>query len=199
MTQPGFILRNLLRTVWFFIIGFIPRFAVAQQTNISDFVLFGGSGPCATCAVNFGSSVSINGGSTGSYKTVKSTGNTFISGNIFSGGTINLANGNTVNGRITAANSPTVTGSILSVGTGALLKGNIDIQGNIVVSGGTVSGKVTHPAGTTYTGPTPALGNVTGTPSLPTLPQCLLLPISLPRVRKILQPRKQLLRVLIII
>ena len=60
MTQPGSILRILLRTISFLIIGFIPRYAIAQQTNISDFVLFGGSGSCATCAVNIGSSVSIN-------------------------------------------------------------------------------------------------------------------------------------------
>ena len=33
-----------------------------------------------------------------------------------------------------------------------------------------VSGKVTHPAGTTYTGPLPGGGNITGTPALPVLP-----------------------------
>jgi hypothetical protein len=101
---------------------------------------------------------------------IQTTGNPTLTTNTFRGGTINLASGITVNGRITAANSPTITGTILNVGTGASLKGNIDVQGNIVVSGGTVIGKVTHPAGTTYSRPTPTLGNVTGTPSLPTLP-----------------------------
>lgn len=44
------------------------------------------------------------------------------------------------------------------------------MNGNVVVSGGTVSGRVTHPTGTTYTGPAPAGGNIVGVPAIPTLP-----------------------------
>ncbi|HEY2349756.1 MAG TPA: S8 family serine peptidase, partial [Puia sp.] len=150
-------------------IGFLPQLLSAQQTNITDFVLFGGSSSCATCAVTLGSATAIT-GSIGSYHIVQSTGNASVTGNMYSGGTVKLSNGNTVTGRITAANIPAVTGTILSAGTSSLLKGNIDVNGNIVVGGGTVSARVTHPAGTTYSGPAPTLGNVTGNPSLPTLP-----------------------------
>ena len=101
---------------------------------------------------------------------IQSTGNASITGNIYSGGTIILANGNTVGGRISAANTAALTGTILNVGSSAKLNGNIDVNGNIVVSGGMVSGMVTHPPGTTYTGPTPGMGNVIGTPGLPALP-----------------------------
>ena len=154
----------------------------AQQLNISDFVLFGGNGNCPTgagqsavpspgCGVQVGSSSSIQGGSVGSYKLVKSTGTSTFTGNIYSGGTVVLANNNTVTGKITAANSLNTTGTILSVGSSANLGGNIDVNGNIVVGGGTVTGRVTRPTGKTYSGPVPAGGNITGTPTLPILPQ----------------------------
>ncbi len=61
MTQPGFAQRIFLRILSILIIGLIPRFSIAQQTKISDYVIFGGSGSCTTCAVNIGSSTSING------------------------------------------------------------------------------------------------------------------------------------------
>ncbi len=156
--------------------------AGAQQLNITDFVLFGGNGNCPGgpgqsvapspgCAVQLGSSTSIQGGSIGSYTLVKSTGNATVTGNIYSGGTVVLANSNTVTGKITAANTANSTATILSVGSSANLGGNIDVKGKIIIGGGTVSGRVTHPSGTTYSGPAPAGGNVTGTPTLPTLPQ----------------------------
>jgi len=56
------------------------------------------------------------------------------------------------------------------VGATAKLGGNIDALASISVSSGTVSGKVTHPSGSTYTGPVPAGGNVTGSPTIPTMP-----------------------------
>jgi hypothetical protein len=85
----------------------------------------------------------------GSYKLVQTTGKVSVTSNIFSGGIVNLANGNTIGGKITAANNPVSAGTILNVGSSAQLNGNIDVQGNIVVSGGTVVGKVTHPSATT--------------------------------------------------
>ncbi len=143
----------------------------AQQTTMKDFVLFGGTNSCATGYVQLGSSANIQGGSIGSFKMVKSTGGATINANIYSGGKIILANSNAVTGRITAANSPVVSGTILSIGSSANLGGNIDVNGNIIVGGGTVSGIVTHPSGTTYSGPAIGARNVTGIPSLPGLPQ----------------------------
>ena len=143
----------------------------AQQTTMKDFVIFGGNSSAATGYVQLGSSSSVQGGYVGSYKLVKTTGSTTINANINSGGTITLANSNVVSGKITAANSPVVAGTILSVGSSTNLGSNIDVNGNIVIGGGTVSGIVTHPSGTTYSGPAIGTRNVTGTPTLPILPQ----------------------------
>ena len=149
----------------------------AQTLPISDFVLFSSNGGAGTTippspgyGVQLGSATTITGGSIGSKKLMKTTGTSTITGNIFSLGTVVLANSNSVSGKITAANSPSISGTILSVGNSANIGGNIDVNGNVVVGGGTVSGKVTHPSGTTYTGPTPGGGNVNGVPTLPSLP-----------------------------
>ena len=137
----------------------------AQQLKISDFVLFGGK-----AGVEISSSTNIQGGAIGSDTIVKTTGNSTLNTNIYSGGTVQLNNSNIVTGKITAANSKALTGTILSVGSSANIGGNIDINGNIVIGGGIVSGKVTHPAGTTYNGPIPVGGNIIGIPTLPVLP-----------------------------
>ncbi|MEO8412677.1 MAG: MBG domain-containing protein [Ginsengibacter sp.] len=155
----------------------------AQQTQITDYVIFGGkTAPGQTMpaspgyGVLIGSSCNVKGekiaGSIGSYHLVKSTGGlvvgtTSMPGNIFSGGTIQLANKNVVTGRLSAAGS---TGTVISVGSNATIGGNIDANGNITVDGGTVSGEVTHPEGATYLGPSPFGGIITGTPNLPVLP-----------------------------
>lgn len=168
---------------FYFFSFFLPGYsynAKAQQLPITDFVLFGGNGTCPGtgqtppqlpgCGVQLGSSTNIQGGAIGSFRLVKSTGNTTLNTNIHSGGTVQLANSNTVTGKITAANNAGLGGTILSVGSSANLGGNIDVNGNIVIGGGTVTGKVTHPSGTTYSGPAPAGGNITGPLSLPILP-----------------------------
>src|SRR5258706_8538800 len=159
----------------------------SQQTSITDYVIFGGqktSIPPQTAplapgyAVQLGSSCNIQGGSIGSYNLVKSTGNLTLGTNIYSGGTIQLANSNVVTGKITAANLTTLPlplpagSTILSIGSSTNIAGNIDVNGNIVIGGGTVSGIVTHPLGTTYSGPVPVLPavEVTGLPTLPILP-----------------------------
>src|SRR5262249_34970776 len=148
-----------------------PSLMFGQQLKITDFVIFAGNGNCATCTVSIGPTSSVTGGSIGSSRLVQTTGSSnVISSNIYSAGTAVLTTNNKVTGNITAANSASLGGNILSVGTGAQLLGNIDVNGNIVVSGGTVSGRVTHPLGTTYTGPAPGQGNVVGTPNLPFLP-----------------------------
>jgi hypothetical protein len=149
----------------------------AQQTSISDFVIFGGSknsgheaNSAPDCGVQIGSASTIRGGSIGSYGLVKSTGNLTANTNIFSGGTIQLANGNVVTGRIAAANYPYIAGTILSIGSSTSIGGNIDVNGNIIIGGGTLSGNVTHPTGTTYTGPSIGSRNIIGAPALPVLP-----------------------------
>ncbi|MDH4298146.1 MAG: hypothetical protein OEV74_17850, partial [Cyclobacteriaceae bacterium] len=149
-------------------------FAQSPQPKMSDFVLYSGNGGAGTTtpanpgyAVQLGSSVNVTGGSIGSSILVQTTGNAAIRGNIFSKGAIVLANGSTVSGDIAASNT-------ISVGSNALLGTNttnrIDANGNIVVGGGTVYSKVTHPQGTSYTGPAPQGGNIVGPPTLPVYP-----------------------------
>jgi hypothetical protein len=160
---------------------FFSGVAISQQTNISDYVIFGGTNSvlpgqqsCNTpgYGVIFGASSNIQGGSIGSYKLIQSTGTASVTSNIFSGGTVVLANSNTVSGRITAANlSALKTGTtILSVGAGASLTGNIDVNGDIVISDGTVSGIVTNPTGSIYKLGKNSISNTKGNPNLPGLP-----------------------------
>lgn len=152
----------------------------AQVTQITDYAMFSGNGGPGTTnpgasgyGVILGSSTNINGGNIGSYALVQTTGGASFSGNIYSGGKVILANGNSVTGRITAANSAALSGTIFQAGSSQILSGNIDVNGNIVVGSGTVTGIVTHPTGTTYTGPNIGANNHVGTPSLPTLPALL--------------------------
>ena len=159
-------------------IGFAQQ---SPQLQMSDFVLFSGAGGPGTAncyspgyAVQIGSSSTINGGTIGSLKLIYTTGPVTVTGNVFSKGTIELANNNVVKGNIAAANSFNSSGTVLSVGNSANLglstANTIDVKGKIVVGGGTVTSKVTHPVGTTYYGPAPAGGNITGVPTLPTFP-----------------------------
>jgi hypothetical protein len=147
----------------------------AQVTNLSDYVMFSGNGGAGTTApgsggygVIFGSSSTITGGAIGSYSLVQTTGGAALSTNIYSGGKVILANGNSVSGRITAQNTASLSGNILQTGSGAVLSGVIDVNGNINIQSGTVSGPV-HVTGT-YTGPTPTSLPITNTPSFPTMP-----------------------------
>ena len=144
--------------------------STAQQLKISDFVIFGGSSVPGKSGVNLSSSTNVMSGSIGSFSDVKSTGSSFIGGNIHSGGTVNLANSNTVSGKITVGNTAGSTGNVLIVGSGGTLSGNIDVNGSILISGGTVKGKVTHPVNTSYSGPAPLGGRYVEKPSIPIFP-----------------------------
>ena len=108
------------KSIVFFVIAqclFLGNSLYAQTpvTSITDYAIWGGtssvqSGQTAPASPGYGVQVgnsSIRGGSVGSYKLVKSIGNTAwgISANktnIYSGGTIVLANSNAVNGKIAA-------------------------------------------------------------------------------------------------
>jgi hypothetical protein len=166
-----------LRAIILLLIGLYAQELAAQKLKITDFVVLGAkpqttpvSISSPTTGVILSSSSTVIGGSIGSSTIVKSTGNTSISGNIHSDGVILLSNGNTVSGKITARDVQNLGGNVLNVGSNALLSGNIDVKGNILVSGGTVKGKVTHPENTTYTGPKPVGGEFKTTPALPELP-----------------------------
>ncbi len=155
--------------------------STAQQTLITDYVIFGGNAVCPGagqsaplapgCGVMIGSSTTIQQGFIGSYKKVASTGNSTMNTSIFSGGTVDLVNSNVVSGRITAANSDSITGNAISTGSSLTLGGDIDAYGNVMIGGGSVAGKVTLSGNRTYSGPSPSGGLFYGTPSLPVLPE----------------------------
>jgi hypothetical protein len=153
----------------------------AQQLKITDFVLFGGQnatgGNIVTTplapgfAVQIGSTANITNGRIGSYNLIKSTGNASFGSSLNSGGTITLSNSNKVSGSITAQNQNNASGYILQMGSNAFVGAGIDANGSISVSSGTVSGNVTHPSGTTYSGPKPGGTEKIAAPNIPVLPQ----------------------------
>jgi hypothetical protein len=157
----------------------------AQVTQLSDYVMFSGNAGTGTTApgsdgygVIFGSSSTITGGTIGSYRLVKTTGGADMTTNIYSGGLVQLANGNSVSGRTTAQNlyPAPISGTVLQAGSNAVLSGVIDANGNVVVQSGTVTGPV-HTTGT-YTGPTPTnpVSNAVSFPTLPTYPDAIIFP-----------------------
>jgi len=151
----------------------------AQQLNMRDFVLFGGSSTCPSpgqstplapgCGVVIGTSATVNGGKIGSYQLVQTTGNAQLNADLHSGGRIILSNSNTVSGVITAGGQQATTSVLFSAGSN-FLGNNILVNGSATVSGGSVNGYLIHPSGTTYTGPVPAGSEIIGTPQLPGLP-----------------------------
>ncbi|MCW3093283.1 MAG: subtilase family protease [Ferruginibacter sp.] len=166
-----------------FILGFFCNHSSAQDDpfKITDFIVFGGRGPIPAgtsvtqpgapgFGVQIGANSNISNGAVGSYTLVKSTGNAKIGGGIHSGGTIELNNSNSVKGWITAANSANLNGAIFRAGSNSSFGANIDVRGNIVVRGGTLTGKVTHPFGTGYSGPSPSRGEFIKDPAIPMLP-----------------------------
>ncbi|ULQ58280.1 S8 family serine peptidase [Flavihumibacter rivuli] len=174
--------RNLLLP-FLLILGSFGGKLSGQQLKPSDFVLYGRD------AVQISTSNSITGnGNVGSGTLIRSTGNVLFSGGLHSNGRIELANGNTVNGRISAANTvqPPFTGNILQTGTGAILKGDIYVNGNITIGGGTLSGVVYQPLGTfTYSGPGTAqkiADFATKIPAIGDFPSPITYPSNLPSV-----------------
>lgn len=141
--------------------------ASSQQSKITDFVIYGGlplpantgKTPTAPLApgvgVQIGSGSSIKSGQTGSSRLITTTGNVLFGGSLYSGGTVSLANSNTISGGITVANNPAISSTLnaLVMGSSASVSGNLLAKGNISVGGGTLSGLVIHTPGTKYVGP----------------------------------------------
>lgn len=139
----------------------------AQQLRMYDFVLFGSN------SSQLGSSITVNGGSVGSYSLVQSSGTAAVKGNLYSKGRVVLTNSNTINGNIAAANLNGQTGNIVQTGSKLYVGGDIDARGNVYVSGGTIRGKVRlGSTANSYVGPTPGGGPVTkGNAIIPDFPQ----------------------------
>jgi hypothetical protein len=168
-----------------------PLDTKAQVTVMSDYLVFGGdqlcpNGPGQTdpgssglgtnCRVHIGAGSVIN-GNVGSYHFVEANGGVTINGNIYSGGRVNLANGNKVV-KVTAANGDNEADPIFNTGSSLLLSGDIIVNGKVNINGGSVLGNVLVPflpADYPATNPVPggtlqANGGPIGSPPLPVLP-----------------------------
>ncbi|GAC1573541.1 MAG: hypothetical protein NVS3B23_09700 [Candidatus Saccharimonadales bacterium] len=168
------------------LIAILPMFAISQQLKITDFVILGGNGNCPVnlrqndddndnvgCSVLFGNGSIILGGYVGSSKLIKADESFYLRGNLFSVGTLSLDESANIKGRISVANAGNSKENILSISRNANITGDIDVLGNILIGRNSVlNGKITHPTGTLYTGPTPLRpgGVYIGTPSMPMLP-----------------------------
>src|SRR6476469_8251116 len=86
------------------------------NAQLKDYVLFGKTG------VQIGTSTNILSGKVGSNTLVTTTGTSSFAGDIISRGKVVLANSNTVNGTIYAANAtnPPAAGIVLQAGSNAL-------------------------------------------------------------------------------
>ncbi|MES2649195.1 MAG: S8 family serine peptidase [Bacteroidota bacterium] len=164
--------------------------APAKPLKITDFVVFQGkpalplpagktlTTPTPGFGVQFGPTNIVKSGRTGSYSSVKTTSPTSFNGSIHSGGTISLYNSNTIVGSIFAGipNSPAavIPGTNLTVQIGSSVNlntaGNIDANGNIKISGGSVAGYIKHPNTATLTFVKNFPRDLKGTPTLPDLP-----------------------------
>ncbi|HEY0680095.1 MAG TPA: MBG domain-containing protein, partial [Chitinophagaceae bacterium] len=144
-------------------LAFSSYFSNAQQA-LREYVIFGNAG------VQVGTSNQIVSGKTGSNVLVQSTGTASFGGDIHSKGRVLLANTNTVNGNVTAANAttPAASGTIFQMGSNAVLAGTGGINGNVVIQGGNIGGPVVYSG--TYSGPEPTNGKTQGDPILPVLP-----------------------------
>src|SRR5688572_21637600 len=161
-------------------LSLVSFLASAQQLNIREFVLFGGSGNCPTpgqtnplfpgCGVQIGTSGSVMGGKIGSYTLVKTTGNAQLNADIRTGGQLQLSNSNTVNGTIAVGNNTPTSNIIFTAGSNFSVSDNVYVNGSSTVGSGTLSGFLRHPSIGTYSGPTPAGGENVGITTLSDLP-----------------------------
>lgn len=135
-----------------------------SSAQLKDFSVFGKTG------VQFGTSCIIQNGKVGSNVLINSTGPTSFGGDVISFGKIQLANRNTVNGNIWAANTtiPPSPGNTLTAGSNEVFNGSIFVNGNILIGGGTVSGPVFTTG--TYSGPVPTYTPIRNNPVFPEPP-----------------------------
>src|SRR5690606_36263261 len=152
----------------------------AHTSTLQKYVIFGGANDCRNhsgkhdCGVLIGDNSKITGGAIGSPHRIVTKDKVDIAGSLVSARFIELGEKNVVGGNISAGNAAVANSIIFQTGKYATLRSDIDINGNSTAgSGSKLYGKLTHPSGTTYYGPAPAGGNITGIPSLPSLPAML--------------------------
>lgn len=144
--------------------------AQSSKLRIADFVVFSGNSVSPEKGVHINSAVTVSSGYIGSYSLIQTTGSAVLGGGLHTASRVLLTNSNTVHGDISAANSSELGGNAVQIGSNAALSGNINVNGNILIEGGKIDGTITHPSGTTYSGPVPAGSEIIALPALPELP-----------------------------
>jgi hypothetical protein len=156
----------------------------AQSSNLSDYVVLAGDPSCAAtsdCGAKIQNEVSISGGIVGSYTDVKVGKKSDITGELYSGETIELEHSVNIGSNCYAANLSGAPGNAITGDYSVFINGNIIGNGDIQIVSGTVVGSVTHPPANSYSGPSPAGGiqlTVPGFNSLPSFPQPTVIPPS---------------------
>ena len=155
------LLRNFAHCMGLF---FLTLTGSKLNAQLKDYVLFGKTG------VQVGTSAKVLNGKVGSNVLITSTGTASFGSDIVSRGKVVLANSNTVDGNVYAANAtnPAATGIIFQAGSNALLKANVFSNGNISIGGGSVYGPVFTTG--SYTGPTPTITPIRNNPFFPSAP-----------------------------
>ena len=155
------LLRNLANCMGLF---FLTLTVLNVNGQLKDYVLFGKTG------VQVGTSAKVLNGKVGSNLLVTSTGTASFGGDVISRGRVVLANSNTVDGNVYAANatSPAAPGIIFQAGSNALLRASVFSNGDVAVGGGSVYGPVFTTGN--YTGPTPTITPIKNNPVFPPTP-----------------------------
>ena len=159
-----------------FIVAFLfslTSLNLSAQNFYNYLILSGNGGPGTTppgangYGVILGSSTALTGGVIGSYELVQTTGGAVLP-TVNSWGRVILANGNTVNGPVNAKNNANLTGNILSAGSNAVLAGPVNVNGDINIQSGIVTGPVNLTG--TYSGPAPSVLPIGNSPAFPAMP-----------------------------
>ncbi|MDQ6813969.1 MAG: hypothetical protein M3040_09535, partial [Bacteroidota bacterium] len=148
-----------------------PPPTIPKSVKISDFSLFAGnannfSTDSTKYGITFFSVGKVFSGNVGSRGLIQLDFNNQISGNIYSDHRIRFGDNDQITGDVIANNITGSAAPALQSGNLANFPNtykNVAIQGNIVLpTNAIISGQVSQPQGSTYTGPTPAQGRYVG-------------------------------------
>jgi hypothetical protein len=148
-----------------------PPPVIPQNVKISDFSLFAGSSDLfnsdpAVYGITFFSVGKVYSGDVGSRGLIQLDFNNQISGNVYSNHRIKFGDNDQITGNVIANNFTNSQLPALESGNLANYPNtykNLAIQGDIVLpANAIITGQISHPAGSSYTGPTPQQGRFTG-------------------------------------
>ena len=167
-------LQKLVYVFLLLIWGTIGKGQTTQTLRLTDFAIWGGSGPSNpytnTSGVFITNAAKIQ-GNIGSNHLIDVKNDFKLKGNIYSGNIFNMKNNAKITGDVFTNKLGTNLNPALSGGNSDTVVGNLTANGKIAISSGKLTGKVAVPApsNTNYSGPAPSAG-FTNTLSFPVLP-----------------------------